>query len=41
MEEGLTDRLIQVGVRTFNDQHRAQVERFRVEAIEASADRGS
>jgi arginase len=35
MEEGLTDRLIQVGIRTFNDQHRAQVERFGVEVIEA------
>jgi len=36
MEEGLTDRLIQVGIRTNNDEHRAQAERFGVEVIEAA-----
>ena len=34
MEEQLTDRLIQVGIRTLNDHQRAQVERFNVEVIE-------
>ena len=34
MEEGLTDRLIQVGLRTVNDHHRAQFKRFGVEVIE-------
>ena len=34
MEEGLTDRLIQVGLRATNDHHRAQFERFGVEVIE-------
>jgi arginase len=36
MEEKLTDRLIQVGLRTVNDHHRDQFRRFGVEAIEAS-----
>ena len=31
----LTDRLIQVGIRTNNDEHRAQAARFGVEVIEA------
>jgi arginase len=35
MEEGLVDRLIQVGLRTINDHHREQFRRFGVEAIEA------
>jgi agmatinase len=35
MEEKLTDRLIQVGIRTLNDEHRAQIERFGIEVIEA------
>ena len=35
MEEGLADRLIQVGLRTINDHHRDQFRRFGVEAIEA------
>jgi agmatinase len=34
MEEGLTDRLIQVGIRAYNDHHRAQFKRFGVEVIE-------
>jgi len=34
MEEGLTERLIQVGLRAFNDHHRAQFKRFGVEVIE-------
>ncbi|HYD04603.1 MAG TPA: agmatinase [Reyranella sp.] len=34
MEEGLADRLIQVGLRTVNDHHRDQFKRFGVEAIE-------
>jgi arginase family enzyme len=36
MEEGLADRLIQVGLRAFNDHHRAQFKRFGVEVIEMS-----
>ncbi|MGO1073661.1 arginase family protein [Lysobacter sp. CA199] len=36
MEEGLADRLIQLGLRTINDHHRAQFERFGVEVIPAS-----
>ena len=36
MEEGLADRLIQVGLRTINDHHREQFKRFGVEIIEAS-----
>jgi agmatinase len=35
MEEQLTDRLIQVGLRTVNDHHRDQFKRFGVEVIEA------
>ncbi|QUD88949.1 agmatinase family protein [Phenylobacterium montanum] len=35
MEEGLADRLIQVGLRTICDEHRAQFERFGVEVVEA------
>jgi agmatinase len=35
MEEGLADRLVQVGVRTVNDHHREQFARFGVEVIEA------
>lgn len=35
MEEGLTDRLIQVGLRTICDEHREQFKRFGVEVIEA------
>jgi arginase len=35
MEERLTDRLIQVGLRTVNDHHRDQFKRFGVELIEA------
>jgi arginase family enzyme len=34
MEEGLTDRLIQIGIRTVNDHHREQFRRFGVEVIE-------
>lgn len=34
MEEGLADRLIQVGLRTVNDHHRDQFKRFGVEVIE-------
>lgn len=33
MEEGLTDRLIQVGVRTLNDHHRVQIARFDVDLV--------
>lgn len=36
MEEKLADRLIQIGIRTNNDEHRAQAKRFGVEIIEAS-----
>jgi len=36
MEEGLADRLIQVGLRTVNDEHRAQFRRFGVETIDAN-----
>lgn len=35
MEEGLADRLIQVGLRTVNDHHRDQFKRFGVEVVEA------
>ena len=35
MEERLTDRLVQIGLRTINDHHRDQFKRFGVEAIEA------
>jgi arginase family enzyme len=34
MEERLTDRLIQIGIRTVNDHHREQFARFGVEVIE-------
>ncbi len=34
MEEGLVDRLVQVGIRTLNDHQRAQIKRFGVEVIE-------
>jgi arginase len=37
MEEGLADRLIQVGLRTVNDHHREQFKRFGVETIEAGS----
>lgn len=37
MEERLADRLIQVGLRTINDHHREQFERFGVEVIEAAS----
>jgi agmatinase len=36
MEERLVDRLIQVGLRTINDHHRAQFARFGVEVIDAA-----
>jgi len=36
MEERLADRLIQVGIRTNNDQHRGRIERFGVEVIDAA-----
>lgn len=36
MEEGLADRLIQVGVRALNDHHRRQFERFGVEVVQAA-----
>lgn len=35
MEERLTDRLIQVGLRTVNDEHREQFRRYGVETVEA------
>lgn len=35
MEEGLASRLVQVGLRAIHPDHRAQFERFGVEAIEA------
>lgn len=34
MEEGLVERLVQVGIRTMSDHQRAQVERFNVEVVE-------
>lgn len=34
MEEGLADRLVQVGIRTLNGHQRAQAERFGVEIVE-------
>ena len=40
MEEGLCDRLIQVGIRAFNDHHRAQFKRFGVEVIEMAQSHG-
>jgi arginase len=36
MEEGLADRLIQVGLRTINEHHRDQFKRFGVEAYDAA-----
>jgi arginase len=36
MEEQLSDRLIQVGLRTINDHHRDQFNRFGVEVVEAN-----
>lgn len=36
MEERLVDRLVQVGLRTINDEHRTQFARFGVEVVEAS-----
>jgi arginase family enzyme len=36
MEERLADRLIQIGLRTINDEHRDQFRRFGVEVIEAA-----
>jgi agmatinase len=36
MEERLADRLIQVGLRTINDHHREQFQRFGVEVVEAA-----
>ncbi|MGH8202015.1 MAG: agmatinase [Steroidobacteraceae bacterium] len=36
MEEQLTDRLIQVGLRSLNDHHRQQFARFGVEVVEAA-----
>lgn len=36
MEEGLADRLVQVGLRTISDHHRDQFKRFGVEVIEAA-----
>jgi arginase len=36
MEERLADRLIQAGIRTNNDHHRDQIERFGIEVIEAA-----
>ena len=35
MEQKLADRLIQIGIRTNNDEHREQARRFGVEVIEA------
>ena len=37
MEDGLADRLIQVGIRTMNGHQRAQAARFRVEVIDMPA----
>lgn len=37
MEEGLADRLVQVGIRTLNAHQRSQAERFRVEVIDMRA----
>ena len=34
MEEGLADRLVQVGIRTATGHQREQIERFGVEAVE-------
>lgn len=40
MEEGLADRLIQIGIRCVNSHHDAQIARFGVEVFEARAWRG-
>jgi arginase len=40
MEEGLADRLIQIGIRCVNPHHDAQITRFGVEVFEARAWRG-
>lgn len=37
VEEGLAERLVQVGIRTMNDHQRAQAERFAVEVIDMRA----
>ncbi len=37
MEEGLADRLIQIGIRTMNAHQRAQAERFGVEVVDMRA----
>jgi arginase family enzyme len=37
MEEGLARRLVQVGIRTMNDEQRRQAERFHVEVIDMRA----
>lgn len=37
MEEGLADRLIQIGIRTMNGHQRAQAERFGVEVLDMRA----
>jgi arginase len=37
MEEGLADRLVQVGIRTLNEHQRAQADRFGVEVIDMRA----
>ncbi len=37
MEEGLTDRLVQVGIRTLNGHQRSQADRFGVEIIDMRA----
>jgi arginase len=37
MEEGLTRRLVQVGIRTMNAHQRSQVDRFGVEVIDMRA----
>src|SRR5207237_6488391 len=37
MEEGLADRLVQVGVRTMNPHQRAQADRFGVDVIDMRA----
>ncbi len=41
MEEGLADRLIQVGIRTMNSHQRAQAERFGVEVIDMRVWKGT
>jgi len=41
MEEGLADRLIQIGIRTMNAHQRAQAERFGVEVVDMRSWNGS